>query len=240
MNEPKAVTGPPDCICYFAWSAPYRPHAVPWWRVWPAPAVHKLYVSDEYGKTETVINVQSNRRVATIPLDGEAGKTQYDPISRHIFANVQTRRQLVEIAPATDRVVGRFDLPGAKGNLGLLIDRSLRKDFSLAVLVPSLQRCTRAPRAWLAVRQRCFGDCLLECAFKQCVTVQQFKPGARYGLHRLAKGSVPEAGHAIKVRRSRARGSSALRWKAYGLTNCVVSVRWTQSNAVHSSTNCSE
>ncbi|KWD76458.1 YncE family protein [Burkholderia ubonensis] len=87
-----------------------------------APDVHKLYVSDEYGKTETVIDVRSNRRVATIPLDGEAGNTQYDPVSRHIFVNVQTRGQLVEIGPATDRVVGRFDLPGAKGNHGLLID----------------------------------------------------------------------------------------------------------------------
>ncbi|KVL64606.1 YncE family protein [Burkholderia ubonensis] len=87
-----------------------------------APDVHKLYVSDEYGKTETVIDVRSNRRVATIALDGEVGNTQYDTVSRHIFVNVQTRGQLVEIDPATDRVVGRFDLPGAKGNHGLLID----------------------------------------------------------------------------------------------------------------------
>ncbi|KVC80458.1 YncE family protein [Burkholderia ubonensis] len=87
-----------------------------------APDVRKLYVSDEYGKTETVIDVRSNRRVATIALDGEVGNTQYDTVSRHIFVNVQTRGQLVEIDPATDRVVGRFDLPGAKGNHGLLID----------------------------------------------------------------------------------------------------------------------
>lgn len=94
-----------------------------------APAVHKLYISDEYGKTETVIDVQNNQRVATIPLDGEAGNTQYDPVSRHIFVNVQTRHQLVEIDPATDRVVDRFDLPGAKGNHGLLIDARERLAF---------------------------------------------------------------------------------------------------------------
>ncbi|MCA8046474.1 YncE family protein [Burkholderia arboris] len=94
-----------------------------------APDVSKLYVSDEYGETETVINVRTNKRVATIPLDGEAGNTQYDPVSRHIFVNVQTRRQLVEIDPTTDRIVGRFDLPGAKGNHGLLIDSRNRLAF---------------------------------------------------------------------------------------------------------------
>jgi DNA-binding beta-propeller fold protein YncE len=36
----------------------------------------KLYVSDETGGTETVIDTRSNRRINTIPLGGEAGNTQ--------------------------------------------------------------------------------------------------------------------------------------------------------------------
>lgn len=87
-----------------------------------ASEAHKLYVSDEHGGTDTVIDVRTNTRVATIPLGGEVGNTQYDPVSRHIFANVQTRRQLVEIDPATDKVISRMDLPGAEGNHGLYID----------------------------------------------------------------------------------------------------------------------
>ncbi|AOJ05968.1 YncE family protein [Burkholderia mayonis] len=94
-----------------------------------APDMGKFYVSDEYGETETVIDVRTNRRVTTIPLEGEAGNSQYDPVSRHIFVNVQTRRQVVEIDPTTDRVVGRFDLPGVKGNHGLLIDPRNRLAF---------------------------------------------------------------------------------------------------------------
>ncbi|SAK95944.1 YVTN beta-propeller repeat-containing protein [Caballeronia catudaia] len=86
-----------------------------------APDVHKLYVSDETGKTETVIDATTNHRVKTIALDGEVGNTQYDSVSRHIFVNVQTRRQLVEIDPSTDTIVARIDLPGADGNHGLLI-----------------------------------------------------------------------------------------------------------------------
>jgi YVTN family beta-propeller protein len=94
-----------------------------------APDVHKLYVSDEHGDTDTVIDVRTNTRVATIPLGGEVGNTQYDPGSRHIFSNVQTRRQLVEIDPASDQVIARIDLPGAASNHGLLIEPEQRRAF---------------------------------------------------------------------------------------------------------------
>jgi YVTN family beta-propeller protein len=94
-----------------------------------APEVHKLYVSDEHGFTDTVIDVTSNARIATIQLGGEVGNTQYDAVSRHIFVNVQTRRQLIEIDPATDKIVARVDLPGAEGNHGLLIEPRQRRAF---------------------------------------------------------------------------------------------------------------
>jgi YVTN family beta-propeller protein len=94
-----------------------------------APDVHKLYVSDEHGNTDTVIDVNTNTRVATIPLGGEVGSTQYDPVSKHIFANVQTQAQLVEIDPVTDKVVDRIALPGAKGNHGLLIEPEAHRAF---------------------------------------------------------------------------------------------------------------
>ena len=86
-----------------------------------APDVRRLYVSDETGETETVIDVPSRRRIATLALAGEVGNSQYDVVSRHIFVNVQSQRQLVEIDPGTDTIVARIDLPGARGNHGLLI-----------------------------------------------------------------------------------------------------------------------
>lgn len=94
-----------------------------------APGAHKLYVSDEHGGTDTVIDVRSNTRVATIPLGGEVGNSEYDSVSKHIFDNVQTRQQLVEIDPATDKIVSRVDLPGAEGNHGLYIDSASRLAF---------------------------------------------------------------------------------------------------------------
>jgi YVTN family beta-propeller protein len=94
-----------------------------------APPFHKLYVSDEHGDTGTVIDVKTHARVATIALGGEVGNTQYDPTAGHIFANVQTRNQLIEIDPAADKVIDRIDLPGARGNHGLLIVPGQRRAF---------------------------------------------------------------------------------------------------------------
>ncbi len=94
-----------------------------------APLVHKLYVSDEHGGTDTVIDVKTHTRVATIALGGEVGNTQYDPASKHIFSNVQTRNQLLEIDPTADQVIERIDLPGAEGNHGLLIEPRRHRAF---------------------------------------------------------------------------------------------------------------
>jgi YVTN family beta-propeller protein len=94
-----------------------------------APEVHKLHVSDEYGKTETVVDVQSNKRVATIPLGGNVGNTQYDPVSKHIFVNVQGTAELVEIDPVVDQIVQRIPVPSANGNHGLLVEPTLRLAF---------------------------------------------------------------------------------------------------------------
>ena len=94
-----------------------------------APTVEKLYVSDETGATETVIDVTTNTRIATISLGGEVGNTQYDSASQHIFVNVQGRDDLVEIDPALDRIIARHPLPGANGNHGLLIVPAERLAF---------------------------------------------------------------------------------------------------------------
>src|ERR1700694_1134451 len=86
------------------------------------PATERLFVSDEHGNTDTVIDAKQGARIATIALGGEVGNTQYDPRSRHIFANVQSRTELVEIDPRSAVVIRRMHLNGCEGNHGLLID----------------------------------------------------------------------------------------------------------------------
>jgi YVTN family beta-propeller protein len=90
---------------------------------------HKLYISDEIGGTDTVVDVRTNHRIATIPLGGEAGNTQFDPASGRIFVNAQTTGQLIEVDPRRDRIVGRTHLPYCNSNHGLLIDAPARTAY---------------------------------------------------------------------------------------------------------------
>jgi YVTN family beta-propeller protein len=59
------------------------------------PELGKLYVSDESGGTDTVIDTAANQVVATIPLGGEVGNTQFVATAHRIIAAVQTRNQVV-------------------------------------------------------------------------------------------------------------------------------------------------
>jgi YVTN family beta-propeller protein len=87
-----------------------------------SPEAHKLFVSDEAGGVETVIDTQRNERVNSIEMGGEVGNTQYDPASHLIYACVQTRNELVEINPESDKIQARYHLRGGEHPHGLYID----------------------------------------------------------------------------------------------------------------------
>jgi len=76
------------------------------------PDDHKIFISDEHGATDTVVDTDTNKTVEMIKLGGEVGNSQYDPRSRRIYSDVQTRNDVVAINPATDRVMARHPVPG--------------------------------------------------------------------------------------------------------------------------------
>jgi len=55
-------------------------------------------------------------------MGGEVGNTQYDPASHLIYACVQTRNEIVEINPETDKIQARYALPGGEHPHGFYID----------------------------------------------------------------------------------------------------------------------
>jgi DNA-binding beta-propeller fold protein YncE len=55
-------------------------------------------------------------------MGGEVGNTQYDPVSHLIYACVQTRNELVEINPETDKIQTRYHLSGGEHPHGFYID----------------------------------------------------------------------------------------------------------------------
>jgi len=93
------------------------------------PVNGHLFVSDEHGNTDTVIDATRGVRIDTISLGGEVGNTQYDPHSRHIFVNVEGLTQLVELDPHAMAVVRRTSLTRCAGNPGLLSDAPRRRAF---------------------------------------------------------------------------------------------------------------
>ncbi len=93
------------------------------------PGLNQLYVSDEMGGGETVLDLVKNRRLASIKMGGEVGNTRYDPVSRLVYANVQTKNELVSIDPQTRKIVGRYPVRGGRGPHGLWIEPDARLAF---------------------------------------------------------------------------------------------------------------
>src|ERR1700738_2971075 len=70
-----------------------------------AAPCHKLYVSDEQGKAEAIVDVQKDEIVGALRFDSETGMPQYDPIARKVYVNLQDQSIFPVIAPVMDRVV---------------------------------------------------------------------------------------------------------------------------------------
>jgi DNA-binding beta-propeller fold protein YncE len=92
------------------------------------PVERHVFVSDETGGVETVLNA-AGHRIATIALGGEAGNVQYDSVSHMILVDVQGKNEVAIIDPRTNRIVRRVSLPGCTHDHGLLVDASRRLAF---------------------------------------------------------------------------------------------------------------
>jgi DNA-binding beta-propeller fold protein YncE len=91
---------------------------------------HKLFVSNELGQSDTVIDTQTEQAVGTIPLAGQAGNTRYDGVAHRILVAVQTLNQVVAIDPVANRITAHYTLPSAcKHDHGLILDTSQRLAF---------------------------------------------------------------------------------------------------------------
>lgn len=75
------------------------------------PSTGRLFISNEWGKSLTAIDIRSNRPVGTVPLGGEVGNTRLDPRTGHILTLLQSTGDLVEVDPATLKIVRRIPLP---------------------------------------------------------------------------------------------------------------------------------
>ncbi len=93
------------------------------------PGLEKIFVSDERGAADVVIDAKTNAKRSTIPLDGEAGNTHFDSVSKCILVAVQTKNQLVAIDPSTEKIVARYETPGCEEPHGFTFDEPGRLAF---------------------------------------------------------------------------------------------------------------
>ncbi|HEX9083853.1 MAG TPA: hypothetical protein VF836_03860 [Gemmatimonadaceae bacterium] len=91
--------------------------------------VDKVFVSDESGGADVVIDAKTRAKRSTIDLGGEAGNTHYDAVSHCILVAVQTRNQIVAIDPAVERIVARYNLSGCDQPHGFTIAEQDRLAF---------------------------------------------------------------------------------------------------------------
>lgn len=89
----------------------------------------KIFVSDESGSADVVLDARTGEKRSTIPLGGEAGNTHYDCVSHCILVAEQTTNELIAIAPASEKIVQRYPLPGAEHPHGFAMDQPDRLLF---------------------------------------------------------------------------------------------------------------
>jgi DNA-binding beta-propeller fold protein YncE len=94
-----------------------------------AAPFHKLYVSDERGKAEAIVDVRTDTIVKVLHFDSETGMPQYDPVARKVYVNLQDQKIFAVIDPATDEVVGRFPVGRCQGNHGMTLDPEHHRAF---------------------------------------------------------------------------------------------------------------
>lgn len=88
------------------------------------PGTQRVFVSDESGDRDVAIDTRTGRRVGDVPLGGQAGNTQYDPVTGHVIVGVQTRNELAELDPVRLVLLRRYPLPGCASSHSVVIDAS--------------------------------------------------------------------------------------------------------------------
>jgi DNA-binding beta-propeller fold protein YncE len=87
-----------------------------------APKVQRLFVSDEHGEADVVIDAKTNTLIKKIPLGGGAGNTVYDQVSGRILVAVHGQNELVSINPETMEIIDRLTLDGIDDPHGIALD----------------------------------------------------------------------------------------------------------------------
>ena len=94
-----------------------------------APTVQRVFVSDEHGNADAVIDTTNNTLVTSIPLGGGAGNTVYDSGADRIYVAVHGKNELVTIDPLRAKITARTPLTWLDDPHGIALDVENRLAF---------------------------------------------------------------------------------------------------------------
>lgn len=93
------------------------------------PGVNRVFVSDEHGDADAVIDAKTNSLVTSIPLGGGAGNTVYDSGSGRVLVAVHEKNEVVAIEPSSAKIIGRYPVSGIEHPHGISLDVPERLAF---------------------------------------------------------------------------------------------------------------
>jgi len=85
-----------------------------------------VFVSNEHGSGDSVIDARSSEHLGEIELGGDIGNSQYDPARKVVYVAVGSRNELVTVDPTQRTVVDRSGLDGCSGAHGVQVDTTAR------------------------------------------------------------------------------------------------------------------
>jgi DNA-binding beta-propeller fold protein YncE len=94
-----------------------------------APTVQRVFVSDEHGNADAVMDTTNNTLVTAIPLGGSAGNTVYDSGADRIYVAVHGKNELVTIDPLRAKITARTSLTALEDPHGIALDIENRLAF---------------------------------------------------------------------------------------------------------------
>ena len=94
-----------------------------------AAPFHQLFVSDERGRAEAIVDTHRDQIIKTLHFNSETGMPRYDPVARKVYVNLQDTNEFAVIDPATDAVVARYPVRPCRGNHGMALDPEHHRAF---------------------------------------------------------------------------------------------------------------
>jgi DNA-binding beta-propeller fold protein YncE len=89
-----------------------------------APESGKLFVSDEHGDGDVVVDAATTKVTGTVRLGGDIGNTKYDPVSHLMVVAVGASNDLVSVDPQSGDVLARDKLDNCDGAHGVQLTSS--------------------------------------------------------------------------------------------------------------------